>query len=397
MAEILTQGYLYELMKTEVQLRDPSITDFTEGSLTDVILGATSLGIAELSRLQADEFAKTFFDSANGPEITGGDDDLQTLAVDHFGDAFSRPPASKAVGEVTFSRPTDDFGAVTIPAGTVVSTKPNANGEVQRFETLASVTMGALALSIIAEIQAQVAGVSGNVDAGKIVNVDSALLDGTIVVTNAAALDGGEEQEDDTQYRATIKNLIKTLKGATLSAIEAACLTVPGIATATARELMIPVIQYDIGGDQIEPGATFFRMPFAKVYVADPNGTASASLLAEVQDAIDHTRAAGVKIEAFAASALTLNWSASVVLNPSGPNYTELSTNLQKIVDSMKEYIMQLPIGDDFNRALGENFVMAAWGPLGTNDLISFTTNSPTGSVSTTASQKLVAGTVEII
>ena len=63
----------------------------------------------------------------------------------------------------------------------------------------------------------------------------------------------------------------------------------------------------------------------------------------------------------------------------------------------MKEYIMQLPIGDDFNRALGENFVMAAWGPLGTNDLISFTTNSPTGSVSTTASQKLVAGTVEII
>jgi uncharacterized phage protein gp47/JayE len=284
-------------MKTEIQLRDPSITDFSEGSLTDVILGATSLGIAELSRLQADEFAKTFFDSANGPEVTGGDDDLQTLAVDHFGDAFARPPASKAVGEVTFSRPTDDFGAVTILAGTVVSTGPNANGEVQRFNTLADVSLGPTSLSVIAEVEAQVAGLAGNVDAGKIVNVDSALLDGTITVTNVDAMDGGEAEEDDTAYRATIKNLIKTLKGATLPAIEAACLTVPGIATATARELMIPAIEYDIGAGDIASGATFFRMPFVKVYVADPNGTASSTLLALVQDAIDHTRAAGVKIE----------------------------------------------------------------------------------------------------
>jgi len=104
-----------------------------------------------------------------------------------------------------------------------------------------------------------------------------------------------------------------------------------------------------------------------------------------------------VKIEAFAASALTLNWSASVVLNPSGPNYTEFSSSLTRVVDTMKQYIMQLPIGDDFSRSLGENFVMAAWGPLGTNDLVSITTNSPTGTVSTTDSQKLVAGTVVII
>lgn len=397
MAEILTAGYLYELMKTEVQLRDPSITDFSVGSLIDVLLGATSLGIAELSRLQADEFAKTFFDSANGPEVTGGDDDLQTLAIDHFGDAFARPAATKAVGEVTFSRPTNDFGAVTILAGTVVSTGPNANGEVQRFVTLADVSLGALALSVIAEVEAQVAGLAGNVDPGKIINVDSALLDGTITVSNAAELSGGEEEENDTTYRDTIKNLIKTLKGATLSAIEAACLTVPGIATATARELMLPVIEYDIGADDIQSGATFFRMPFAKVYVADPNGVASAPLLALVQDAIDHTRAAGVKIEAFAATALTLNWSASVVLNPSGPNYAEFSSSLTRVVDTMKQYIMQLPIGDDFSRSLGENFVMAAWGPLGTNDLVSITTNSPTGTVSTTDSQKLVAGTVVII
>ena len=63
----------------------------------------------------------------------------------------------------------------------------------------------------------------------------------------------------------------------------------------------------------------------------------------------------------------------------------------------MEQYIRDLPIGQVFDRGLSRLAILAIWGPDGTNDLTDFVTNSPTGNVSATPTEKLVPGVVEIV
>lgn len=394
MAEILNRQQFYDMFITELQSVQSTITDTEAGSVVDIMAGVTAQVLATIALLAADEFGKTFFDSAHGPEVTGGADDLQALAVDHFGDSFARPEATKAGGTVTFSRANDDAGDCTIPAGTVVETAANSSGVKTRFVTTSEVTM--TALSISATVEAETAGAAGNVLSGKIVSIGSTLTDSSITVTNAAAMSGGEDEEDDASYRDTIRSLLQSLKGATLAALEAKAKTVAGVYTATAIEEQIAAIEYNIGTGLPEVGATYFRMPYAKIYIADVNGSASSTLVDDCQEAIDSVRAAGVKVEVLGAAAKEVDWTAAITLNPSGPNFATLQSDTSAITDAMAEYIRQIAIGEDFERTAAGNAIMALFGPAGTDDITSFTTSVPTGDVDAAANEKLVPGTVEI-
>jgi hypothetical protein len=398
MAAILTRQEFYDRYITELQSQAAAlginISDTSEGSIVDLLAGVTAMMLSEMSELTVTEFAKTFFDSADGPEVTGGDDDLQTLAVDHFGEDFERPEASKAVGTVTFSRASSGAGDCTIPAGTVVQTAANSNGVKTRFVTQSDVTM--TGLSISASIEAETAGTGGNVLSGTINSVASTLTDPTIGVTNADATSGGEDEEDDATYRQTIRNKIKQLKGATLAAIEAAALDVPGVVTATAIEKLLTVIEFNVATGLPKVGATYFGLPYAYLYVADANGTANSALVALVQTAIDKVRAAGVQVRTFGATAVSLNWTASVTLNVSGPNFAELSSDKSKIEATMTQYLAGLAIGTGFDRATAEVAILAVWGPSGTNDLTAFTTTTPSGNVAVGATYKVIPGTVTV-
>lgn len=392
--QVKSQQELYDLFIAALQDEAPDLTDDHEGSKIDSLAGILSFGATEINRLLLDKFNKTYFDTAHGPEVTGGDDDLQTLAVDHFGEDFARPGATKAGGTVTFSRPNTNAGDVTILAGTIVKTAPNANGVAQRYVTLADVTM--TGLSINALVEALVAGPDGNVDADTVIEIETALTDSSVVVTNADGFSGGEAQEDDATYRETIRNKIEALKGATVSAIEADAKTVAGVATATLIETEIPVIEYDIATDAIKAGAAFFRIPVTTLYIADANGTASATLIAAVKESLNSIRAAGVKIDVKGATPVSLNWTASMTLNPAGPNFATLSASAELIEDSMREYISKLPIGTGFDKSDADDYILSIWGPSGTDDLTAFVTSVPAGDVAATASQKLIPGTIEV-
>ena len=383
---------LYELYKNEVQATVETLTDFEEGSANDLLAGAMSLGVNELTKLIQDSFAKTFFNSANGPEVTQGPDDLQDLAVDHFGDDFARPDASEATGVVTFSRPTNAAGDVLIDVGTIVKTPVNANGESQRYATIAAVTM--TGLSINASVLAIVAGPKGNVEAGDVSVIETALTDPTIVVTNAQGFGGGEAAENDATYRQTIKDLIKQLRGATIEAIEARARTVPGIVKATGKEFEQTVIEWNPAMET--PIGDSFKIPRAKLYVADANGTANDALVALVQDAIKFVRAGGVRIDVIGATAIALNWLGQLSLDSGGPNFALFQTDPSLIVDSMTKYIQDLPIGATFDRILARAYILALWGPAGSGDLTDFQTINPAGNVDTADDEKLIPGTVGV-
>lgn len=389
---IKSQQELWQLFINELQGLAPDLTDTNEGSINDSIAGATSLGGVELQKLILDKFNKTFFSTANGPEVTGGDDDLQTLAVDHFGNDFARPQATAAIGVVAFSRPTSGAGNITIPDGTIVKTKPDATGTVQRFKTVGAVTI--TGTSINASVVALSAGTAGNVNSGMISVIESTLLDTSITVSNSAALTGGAAQMGDSDYREYIRNKIETIRGATMSAIQAAAQNVSGVVTATGIELLKPVIFYDIAAQGILSGAAWFYIPYVTLYVADANGTASTALVAAVKAAIASVRAAGVIVNVAGASPVTINWTALLTLNPGGPNYATLASDTTMIKQAMANYINSLPIGTGFSKTAANNAILALYGSGGTNDLVSFQTTVPTADVAATTVQKLIAGTI---
>jgi hypothetical protein len=213
-------------------------------------------------------------------------------------------------------------------------------------------------------------------------------------VTNASNFTGGEAQQDDSNYRETIRNLIQSLTGATSAAIKAKALNVPGIVTATLVEFIQHVKEWSVGG-----GVTvgdYFAISRPILYIADANGTASSLLIQDVRDAIEGTRACGVFIDVIGATAVTVDWTASVTLNPAGPNYATFLSDTSMIAAEMNKYISDLEIGDDFNRALARVYIMERFGPLGTNDLVDFVTSIPAGEISISETQKAIPGVISV-
>lgn len=389
--QILSVNELLEIYIGEVEANS-DLTDFNEGSVNDVEGGATSTAVHEAMTLIVDQFRKTFFASADGPEVTGGPDDLEFLAVDQFGDSFSRPEAQKAIGIATFSRPTNAAGDVSILAGSIVKTKTDASGQSQRYKTLSDVLL--TGLTINASIEALVAGISGNVASATIVEIESTLTDPSVVVTNTDPTSGGAAVMNDTDYRQYITNKIEAIKGATVAAIQAAAKTVSGVVTATIVEIEKVVIEWDIGLSA--PIGDYFRIPFVTLYVADANGGANDALIESVRTAIDPVRAAGVRVVIVGTTPFTLSWTAQITLNPLGPNFAQLSLDPDAILQTMEDYINALPIGTGFDVSDANAAIMAIWGPSGTDDLTAFLTVSPSGDIAGVAGVKIIAGTMAI-
>lgn len=172
-------------------------------------------------------------------------------------------------------------------------------------------------------------------------------------------------------------------------------MTVAGIEFAKAIEFLQYVKEWNVGGNA--PVGDYFAIPRVKLYVADANGIASLSLVNAVQAAVDTVRAAGIRVEALAAIALTQNWVGSITLNPGGPNFSTFQTDPQMIIDEMVKYLQDLPIGSGFNRAAAKNYIMGLFGPTGTNDLTNFSTSTPSGDVTVAVNQKIIVGSVSII
>jgi hypothetical protein len=381
--DIKTQSELYDDFILELQSQAPDLTDTNEGSEIDVLGGVVSTGVDEILKLVLDKFKKTFFSTAE-------DTDLEYLAKDHFGDSFARPQAAKAVGVVTFSRPNTLAGNVSILVGTIVKTPANAAGKSQRFTVTSAVTM--TGLTINASVEAVLAGIDGNVQDATITQIETTLTDSSVTVNNAADFVGGAEAEDDSQYRETIRQLIQALSGATAAAIKAKALTVSGVELATCVEILQYVKEWNISGNN--PVGAYFAIPRAKLYIADANGTASGALITAVSDAIEYTRACGVRVDVIGAVPITINWSATLTLNPAGLNYATLQTDTSMVVDEMTKYIQDLDIGSDFDRGLARLYIMNKFGAAGTDDLTDFVTNVPTGNISLLDNEKTIVGTI---
>src|SRR5579875_2627202 len=147
--------------------------------------------------------------------------DLDTWMGDY---GVRRLPAVPAAGMVTFSRFTPGSAGL-IPAGAMVRTSDGS----QSFAVVASsanpawnAALGGYVLaagiaSVEVPVSALVAGSAGNVQAGTITLLGTA-MPGVDSVNNAAALSGGLDAEADTALRTRFANYIATRAEATIAA-----------------------------------------------------------------------------------------------------------------------------------------------------------------------------------
>ncbi len=227
--------------------------------------------------------------------------------------ALVRLAASPAAGTVTFARYVSTSAAL-VPVGALVKTADGtqtfaviaATGDAAYVAAQNGYTMPPGVASVSVPVQALAAGSAGNVQAGTVSLLASA-IPGIDTVSNAAALSGGADAESDTAFRARFVNYINSRSQATRAAV--------GYAIASLRQGLSYAIAENVDA------AGNVRFGSFVVTVNDGTGAPSPALIAEVSAAVDAVRPLGSVYAvqppqlANAAIALTLSVAADATRN----------------------------------------------------------------------------------
>lgn len=224
MANLNTQsfGSIVSNFATAVQGAAASLVDFTIGSVLRAIAEAMGGVALWLQRLILQVAALTRAATSSGTDLDSW--------LAQFG--FARLAAIAASGQETFSRYTPTNQAI-IPVGAVVQ---SGDGTAQ-FAVIADTTNTAYSASqngyvlpagqasVSVTVQCTVAGTAGNLAAGSLNTLGSA-IPGVDYVTNGAAFTNGQASETDAAARARFVLFIASLEAATLLAIQNAIASV---------------------------------------------------------------------------------------------------------------------------------------------------------------------------
>ncbi|WP_322923189.1 baseplate J/gp47 family protein [Paenibacillus campi] len=181
----------------------PADIDKSEGSFMWDAGAPVAFMLSEAAIWAQELLRRGFASTAASTDDSYRSEELDLRAAEH---GLTRRAAVAAVGMIRF---TGEPGK-TVPASTVVSTPADdVSGEAsQEYATTAAVTLTASGIGDV-PIRALIAGKSGNVAAGTITILSTA-INGGISVTNPAAITGGTDIETDTslleRFYAKVRN-----------------------------------------------------------------------------------------------------------------------------------------------------------------------------------------------
>ena len=246
---------------------------FTEGTDLNIVLAACSAMGDEALRHLAIRMAALYLDSAE-------DEDLDRLVADHISKDLPRKQAAQASALLTFQRsiPPSTGAAGALAVGTKVRTPfgtEYALTEAVGFPLNASGPFTGAALATLA-------GTGGNAVANQITQFAQTPFDSTLQVTNLTPAAGGADVESNESYRARARDFFRTARRAILAAIEFGALTVDGVVTATAIELL--------GSDGLPNG-------YVQCFIADSTGQSNQLLADAVSSALLEFRAGGIPVQ----------------------------------------------------------------------------------------------------
>lgn len=186
-----THAQIVQEMVDALSLSEPDL-DTGIGSITRKLIDVVAEQIAERD---LDSYLIDYIydiDAKSGADL----DEMVRL----FG--FSRLPAQRATGEISFGRSTPSTTAILIPQGTQVTT---SSGVVAL--TVVPIVLSPGDLQVSAPAMAVEGGTRGNVAAASLTTLKTA-VSGITIVTNIVAFTGGTDQEDDAHLRRRFKETI---------------------------------------------------------------------------------------------------------------------------------------------------------------------------------------------
>lgn len=262
---------------------------FTPGTDINLILASQAAMMDEATRHLALRMAALYLDSAEG-------EDLDRLVGDRFSPDVFRKQAAPAVVTLRMERasPPSALEGVGFDVGDKVRTANGVEFELTRPVAFSEGSTGPVTVAA----QAVLAGTGGNVQAGSLTEFRDTPDDPAITVTNTEPAVGGSDVESDESLRRRARDYLRTARRGILAAIEFGALTVSGVASATAEEVLNPTLGTPNG--------------MVRLYIADRNGQSNAVLANAVRVALLEYRAAGIIVDVLTTA----------------PNYQSIAYNL---------------------------------------------------------------------
>lgn len=314
---------LLQRMSASVQSSTSQLVDLSVGSILRSILEANaSIGLW-FQWLIVQTLRMTRAATSNGSDLDSWMADFMLL----------RQPATPARGLATFSRLLTTL-PLTIPVGTVVKTASGGipflvdtdttsatwNASINGYIVPAGIS------SVDLPIVAQNAGSFGNVIAGAITVVATA-VPGLDFVSNASALSGGADAESDNRFRERFQAYINSRSRATADAVAYAL---------TSLQQSIRFVQFE----NTDTSGAFLPGHFL-VVVDDGSGQPSAALLSNAYAAIDNVRPIGSIFSV--QPPIVVPVSIAISLAPGGAPLS--SGTLTQVAQAVTNYVGRLSIG----------------------------------------------------
>ncbi|MBR5272472.1 MAG: baseplate J/gp47 family protein [Clostridia bacterium] len=234
--------------------------------------------------------------------------------------AVERKSAYKALGEITFYRETESLSDISIPSGTICSTKGN---NARRFITTEDAVLKAGELSVTVSAQAEATGKDYNAAANTITVMVTA-PQGIISASNEVEFTGGCDVEDDDSLRERVKNTYSDISN--------------GANTAFYREI---ALRHSEIGDANAIARKRGRGTVDVVVFSSSNTPPSQQVIDEVAQMLESAREVGTDVSVYSAeqifTPIKIRVSAQV-----GHNISDVITS---VADAVTEFINNIGIG----------------------------------------------------
>lgn len=210
-----TKSYneLYEEMKAQVSANTDKLTDFSEGSIIRAFLES-------VARVGGRIYTDT---------KVGYDNNLKAVPYAIFN--FQKKKGKKAVGEVIFSSSAAVADVTVIPIGTEVS----AGNLAYKTTSVGRIEAGELNSNSVS-IQAEETGTKYNALPNAVDTIKTVLPNNVVSVGNAAKIQGGADEETDSELLSRFRIYINGLQGSNTFGVKSAVLAIDGVRSCSIEE-----------------------------------------------------------------------------------------------------------------------------------------------------------------
>ncbi|MGK8887511.1 baseplate J/gp47 family protein [Burkholderia gladioli] len=372
MANLSTQSFatIVQNFATAVQGAASQLIDFTVGSVLLAIAEATGGVALWLQGLVLQVLALTRASTSTGADLDSW--------FAQFG--FARLPADAATTQETFSRFTPTNQAL-VEVGDIVQT---ADGTVQ-FAVVADTTNPAYSAaqggyvipagqaSVSVTVQCTVAGTIGNVSAGALNTLGTA-IPGVDFVSNSLAVQNGVDAESDAAARARFVLWVAAIGGATLAAVKAA-------ANSVALNVKSTILENQQYNGQPQNG-------YFTVITDDGTGDPPSSTLDAVGAAVEVARPLCSTYSVHGPQDVTAN--VTMAITTTGVTH---ATAVEQVTAALSSYIEGLGDGVSLPYTI---LASIAYGVAGVTNVTGVLLNGGTSDLIVSNTQRILPGTITV-